>query len=163
MRIRQAGIDYRLIGGDHNDVRRLPRDISALRRIGIGTVIGPAHAIVAKRIARPERRRRFIHRRAGRGLLHRAVRTVRTSRIATHRPAGRAEPVQRCLPPGGVVTRRLALGNGFIAHHGGRTRARLQHRITEQVERAFVARRIAGRRIARPRGSARRGIAGSRG
>ncbi|WP_341773128.1 hypothetical protein [Burkholderia anthina] len=148
MHLRQAGIGCRFIGRDRND---------SLRRIGIGIGINLAHDIVAERIALPERRRRFIHCRAGSGLLHRAI------RVATRRTAGRAEPVQRRLPPGIVAGHCVNLGNGFITHHGRCTRNRLEHRVAKQVERAFVARRIAGRRIARPRGGARRGIAGSRG
>ncbi|WP_330995690.1 hypothetical protein [Burkholderia territorii] len=97
---------------------------------------------------------------SGRRRRHRRFREIKRRLDRTANGTRRAEPVQHRLPPGVVLAvrdggRRAGIHRLVIARNHRPTHGRLEHRIAEQVERAFVAWRIAARRIAGPRGCPR--------
>ncbi|WP_346428399.1 hypothetical protein [Burkholderia sp. Nafp2/4-1b] len=145
----------RLAGCSHGDTIGLPRIVEP-RCIGsgrahdIGVDIGVDHLPVTAR-----RRRRRRRRNAG------------TLRHLTASATARSESLERRLPTAVLAIRdrgrRLDVRHRIIARNARRTRSRVEHRIAEQVERAFVPRRIAARRAAGPRGCPGGGVCRGRG
>ncbi|WP_330732061.1 hypothetical protein [Burkholderia territorii] len=143
-RARPAAIGSQCTG--RSDGNTVGRQCLAARRCVDG---GRTHDIGIGQIAVSGRRRR---RGRFREIKRRLDRTANGTR--------RAEPVQHRLPPGVTLAvrnggRRAGIHRPVIARNHRPTRGRLEHRIAEQVERAFVAWRIAARRIAGPRGCPR--------
>ncbi|EDT02898.1 hypothetical protein BamIOP4010DRAFT_3605 [Burkholderia ambifaria IOP40-10] len=127
--------------------------IGVLRCVGIGRArdLGIGHITVSTRRCRSCRRRDVG------SLLHR----IDSVAVRIRSVAGRGESVQHRLATGVLAGRnsvRLDIRHRVIARGDRRTRRRLEHRIAEQVERAFVPRRIAARRVTGPRGGLGGGV-----